>query len=122
MNMMPGNAQLGMNSFQVTELADRDTPNSAKYGVDPGEFLEMSFSATYTGVTNALQAGTLRIGMHVGSYLVGPDGSESFIVGTVPVPGLPPGFNPQNVPVPGAMLLGCLGLGFSANMLKRRKS
>ncbi len=32
------------------------------------------------------------------------------------------GFPPQNVPVPGAMFLGCLGLGFAAHRLKRGRS
>lgn len=83
---LPGGQTIG---FQVTQgfLADSDSPVSQN-GVGPTQSLGVVFSlqggGTLADVLSELDAGTLRIGIHVQAFSGG--GSESF-VNTVPEPG-----------------------------------
>jgi hypothetical protein len=75
--------------FQVTAgfLADSD-PAVQPNGVNPGEWLKISFSlqsgGTFSDVINELSDGRLRIGIHVQGFSSG--GSESFVNVPVPIP------------------------------------
>ena len=75
------------------------------YGVNPGETLGISFSLqgtqTYWDVIDELNNATLRIGIHVQAFASG--GSESFV----------------NTPLPGALLLGMLGMGVAGMKLRK---
>jgi hypothetical protein len=85
-------------------------------GVNPGEWLGVLVNlqngntfgsvldALALGVTTPETSGSLRVGIHVQGFAGG--GSESFINGAV-------------VPVPGAILLGMLGLGAAGLKLRR---
>ena len=130
----PGDLSGGNNAappFETTAgfLADADSPGTDKDGVDPGEHLGIVFnlkdSKTFADVLTALNVGlnpdiyasydnntkewqwsepSLRIGIHVQGF--DSKGSESFGNG-------PP------VPVPGAVLLGLLGMGVAGMKLRK---
>ncbi len=104
--------------------ADSDPPVQPN-GVNPGEQLQITFdlkpNRTFTDVLDDLGTADLRIGIHVQGFTADTsglqilsltnggddDGSESFINNT------------QAVPVPGAVLLGLLGLGAAGLWLRR---
>ena len=96
--------------FEVTAgfLADSDAPTQSN-GVNPEEFLGIVFEllkgGTIKNVFEELDSGELRIGIHVQGFADGT--SEGFINNAVPVP------------VPGAVVLGALGLGL-VGWAKRR--
>jgi hypothetical protein len=86
----PHNLPAGQNltpTFETTEgfSADSDSPVS-KMGINPGEKLQVTFSLqpgkTFAEITQELQNGDLRIGMHVIAF---PDGSSESAV-TIPEP------------------------------------
>jgi len=87
--------------------ADSDPPTQP-LGVNPGEFLGITFDlkagGAFDDVIADLGSGALRIGIHVQGYSSG--GSESFVNGSV-------------IPAPGAILLGSIGVGF-ISWLRRR--
>jgi hypothetical protein len=97
----------GANSVSPAFSADFDLDSIAPVesnGVNPDEWLEVKFNlATGVGFSNVigeLDAGTLRVGIHVQGFANG--GSEAFINNIKPMP------------APGAFLLGALGLGLIA--------
>lgn len=115
---VPGNLP-GGNSieppFETTDgfSADSDTPVQPM-GVNPGESVGILFNlqpgkdfgdvlaAIYQGFDDPLAAESLRIGMHIQS--IGPEsGSDSFIM----------------TPVPGAVILGLLGLSIAGIKLRK---
>ncbi|MBN1361369.1 MAG: hypothetical protein JW993_12295 [Sedimentisphaerales bacterium] len=99
-------------SFYTTEglSADSDTP-VATWGVNPGEWLGIVFDlqkdfssvigALNTGAANPLRTDSLRIGIHVQGL---PDDESDLFV---------------HAPVPGALLLGMLGLGAAGLRLRK---
>ena len=87
-------------------LADADAPTYHNGVNASDEWLGVFFTldgGTYATVIDQLDNGMLRVGLHVQG--IGPDGeySDSFV----------------NVPVPGAVLLGAIGLGLVGWIRKR---
>jgi len=106
----PGNLPAANNAsppFVTTAgfSADSDSPVQPN-GVNPGETLGILFdlkgSQTLADVINELNNASLRIGIHVQGFDSG--GSESFV---------------NIVPVPGALLLGMLGMGVAGIKLRK---
>ncbi len=75
-------------SFDEDFGVDADPPPSAN-GIDPGETLgiiaNLAGAATYADVIAALNAGTLRVGMH--SISMGEDANSEAFINNVPGPG-----------------------------------
>jgi hypothetical protein len=89
--------------------ADSDSPIQQN-GVNPGESVGILFNlksgAIVDNVISELSTGDLRIGIHVQGFDTGD--SESFV-------------NGPRVPLPGAVLLGGMGLGIAGWRLRGRK-
>jgi hypothetical protein len=99
---LPGGNNVG---FDESYLFSTNPPPS-KNGIDPGEFLTVSFQSSqgYAAILGALNTGDLRIGMHVQE--IGTEGASAAFVSTGT---LDPGT--QAVPEPGsALLVGVVGV------------
>ena len=98
---LPGGSAI---SFSADIATDSNSP-AQQMGVNPGEWLNIAFASS-ADLTNALNTGALRVGIHTQGYVGG--GSESFV--TSPVP------EPETY----AMLLAGLGLlGFDVRRRRR---
>jgi hypothetical protein len=80
----------------------------ASNGVQTGEALGLSFAGNYNNVVSALNAGTLRLGLHVQGI---NGGSDTFVSSTD---------NTQNTPEPLTMLAAGAAVGFGAMFKKQR--
>lgn len=100
----------------TTGFSADSVPPVQPLGVNPGESLGITFDLKAGGlfddVINELASGDLRIGIHVQGYASG--GSESFINNGIHC-------GDPTVPAPGAVVLGCIGVGL-VNRLRRRKT
>ncbi|MCU0545097.1 MAG: PEP-CTERM sorting domain-containing protein [Oscillatoriaceae cyanobacterium Prado104] len=87
----------------------RRNQGGAINGVNGGETLGISFTGNYNNVISALNAGTLRLGLHVRG--IGPtDGSDAFVSGG----------STENVPEPLTMLAAGVAVGFGTMFKKQR--
>jgi hypothetical protein len=91
--------------FNVTASFSADVTQNTADGVNPGDILgivfELQDTKTYSDVIADLNSRALRIGIHVRDFAGG--GSESFIT-----------------PIPGAVLLGMLGMGVAGLKLRKK--
>ena len=111
----PGDLPAGNNlvpPFVTTAnfLADADNPaGTNKNGVDPYESVGIVFDLKsgmdFDDVLGSLDDGSLRLGIHVGSFASGR--SESFV-------------NNGVIPAPGAIVLGSIGAGLVGWLRRRR--
>ncbi len=101
--------------FNVTAgfSAEADNGNGVDYAVNSGEYLSILFNLktadgsiplTFHDVIEDLNTGALNIGIHVQSLPPGTEASDSFVT---------------YVPVPGAALLGMLGLSYAGVKLRK---
>jgi len=109
----PGNL---IGGFSVFAEAEATSPPS-KHGVDPGEsvgiYFTLSSGTLFEDVINALDEGTIRVGLHAINF---PDGESDKFFNTTGNPPTPP---PPAVPVPGAVSLGTIALSCLALWRKR---
>lgn len=80
----------------------------ASNGVQTGEALGLSFAGNYANVVSALNAGTLRLGLHVQGI---NGGSDTFVSSSG---------NTQNTPEPLTMLAAGAAVGFGTMFKKQR--
>jgi hypothetical protein len=106
---LPGGNNLSPPFVNTAGFSVDSDPPTQLLGVNPGEFLGITFDLQAGGVLddiiNELASGALRIGIHVQGYDSG--GSESFV-------------NNEVIPAPGAILLGSIGVGFVGWLRRRR--
>lgn len=81
---------------------------AASNGVQKGEVLGLSFAGNYNNVVSALNAGSLRLGLHV----QGINGGSDTFVSSID--------NTQNTPEPLTMLAAGAAVGFGAMFKKQR--
>ncbi|MEG4320370.1 MULTISPECIES: PEP-CTERM sorting domain-containing protein [unclassified Microcoleus] len=81
---------------------------AASNGVNTGEVLGLSFGGNYNNVISALNAGTLRLGLHVQGI---NGGSDTFVSSTS---------NTENTPEPLTMLAAVTAVGFGTMFKKQR--
>jgi len=94
--------------FDVTGnfAADRDSGQGGiANGIDPGESLSILFDVegSFDDVISDLGSGALRVGLHVQRLGTNANGGDSYV----------------NVPLPGAVLLGMLGLVAAGRKLRQ---
>jgi len=100
------NAQLpqGGNNFTTDYAFTRDVPGNNN-AVQGGEKFGVSFLGNYANVVNALNTGTLNVGIHVQGL---PGGSDSYVSNT------------QDTPEPLTMLAAGAAVGFGTMFKKQR--
>ncbi len=110
---LPGGNSLDP-QFETMLSVGADAP-SPKNGVNPGEGVTLSFaSLNFQALTDALNSGLLRVGIHVQNFANG--GSESFITTTnIEIP-------PPQVDEPGSLLIFGAGIIGVAVLRRRRGS
>jgi hypothetical protein len=113
---LPGGNNAAPPSVTTAGFSADSDPPTQPFGVNPGEFLGITFDLQAGGVfddiVSDLASGALRIGIHVQGYSSG--GSESFINN-----GIVDGGNGV-IPAPGAVVLGCIGVGVVSWLRRRR--
>lgn len=110
---LPGGNALSPPFETTKDFSAQSTPPVQPNGVNPGESVAITFDlengATFDDVLDALQDGTLRIGIHVQGFADGD--SESFVNSPGPL---------QRVPEPVSAMAGLLGV--AALLWRRRNS
>ncbi len=106
---LPGGNNYGFNNtqtFLTNELANNPSP---KWGVTSGEWVKVVFALingkNFSDTVNALNSGTLKIGLHVQN--IPPTGNSNSFINTPPVP------------APAAIILGMIGIS-CIGWVKRR--
>ena len=126
---LPAGNTLNPNFEASIQFSVESDPENPINGIGPGESLSLVFDASYDDIIDAIDFGTmdpaeyqalypdgnwfqdsLRVGIHMRG-LPG-SGSESFLM-------VPDGFTPTVVPLPGAAILGLLGLGAAGIKLRK---
>lgn len=110
---LPGGNDPGVNFAANTALSVYASSPAPKNGIGQTESLVLQYTllTDITTLSDALQDGTLRFGMHVQS--IGDDGNSLSFVGTPDE--LPPPPPPQDpVPEPATLVLLCMGTSFLA--------
>ncbi len=118
-SVLPGGYSLSPRFVVTAGLEARADPPVQPNGVNPDEYLrlvlDLQAGSDAADVFDRLGTADLRVGIHVQGFDSG--GSESFI--DEPHPPRPP--DPPVTPLPGAVVLGGLGLATAAGALRRRK-
>jgi hypothetical protein len=111
-SVLPGGYSLSPRFVVTAGLQARSDAPVQPNGVNPGEWLQLVLDlqtgTDWDDVLDRLNTADLRLGIHVQGFEDG--GSESFINKRPPI-----------TPLPGAVVLGGLGLATSAGALRRRK-
>ena len=106
-------AQSGNLSAWSTDFSATKT-NAASTGVHRGEILGLSFTGNYNNVVSALNAGTLRLGLHVQGIGSKAEYSDTF-VSTISTS------NTEATPEPLTMLAAGAAVGFGTMFKKQRE-
>ena len=101
----------GGNSFTTDYAFSRRTGEGNAWGIQGGEKLQLAFAGSYTNVVDALNNGSLKIGLHVQAL---PNGaSDSYISSN--------SGNTQDTPEPLTMLAAGAAVGFGTMFKKQRE-
>ena len=98
--------------FVATVSTGANNPKP-KNGISPGEYLGITFTGDYSAVIASINDESLRIGLHVTGINGGTgDAYVNLVVNSLDI-------MPVHAPVPGAFLLGFLGLTVSGVKLRK---
>ena len=102
----------GGNSFTTDYAFSRRTGEGNAWGIQGGEKLQLAFTGSYTNVVDALNNGSLKIGLHVQAL---PNGASDSYISSTTSSG-----NTQDTPEPLTMLAAGAAVGFGTMFKKQR--